>query len=368
METLSAISDFIWDDDFWLAEGYTWKDFEMTPGGIRKPQFTDMYYVPIIALALLFIRIFFERFIALPFCLYLGIANSGSKYESNAICEKVFTEISTCPKKEQVDGLVKQLGWSQNRVERWFRKRRKASQLPLLTKATESCWRCVFYFWLFCFGAYTLLPTDWFYDSKKWVKGYILEHDFNNYLRSYYLMELGFYVSLLFSQFIDTKRKDFYQMFLHHVVTILLILSSFAISHHRIGVIIMFIHDASDFWLEAAKVFNYAKIQKVCDALFVVFAVVFFLTRWIYFPFWVVDAFVLQVPKVIGPWKGHWLESTWLIMLQFLHIYWGALILQMVYKLLVVGKVDRDTRSEDESSGDERETPAASSASIKKKK
>jgi len=111
----------------------------------------------------------------LPFCIYLGITNSSSKYEPNQICEKVFKEITTNPNKAQVEGLTKQLEWSQQRVERWFRKRRKANQLPLLKKATESCWRCIFYFWLFCFGAYTILPTEWFYDTRKWMIGYIRE-------------------------------------------------------------------------------------------------------------------------------------------------------------------------------------------------
>jgi len=365
---MEAISSIIWNDDFWLPEGFTWKDLEMTPGGIRHPQFSDLYYVPIIALVLLLIRIIFERFIALPFCVYLGITNTTSKYEQNAICEKVFKEVTANPKKEHIDGLIKQLGWSQGRVQRWFRKRRKANQLPLLKKATESCWRCVFYFWLFCFGGYTILPTDWFYDTRQWMIGYIREQDFNNYMRSYYLMELGFYFSLLFSQFIDAKRKDFWQMFIHHIVTIALIFSSFAISHCRIGVVIMFIHDASDFWLEGAKVFNYAKIQKVCDGLFVMFALTFFITRWVYYPFWVLEAFIFKVPKLIGPWKGHWLECTWLIILQILHFYWGGLIVHMVYKLLTQGKVDRDTRSEDESSGDETQTQPTTSAAVNKKK
>lgn len=61
MEVLSSISDFIWNDDFWLPEGFTWKDLEITPGGVRKPQFGDLYYVPVIALFLVLIRIIFER-------------------------------------------------------------------------------------------------------------------------------------------------------------------------------------------------------------------------------------------------------------------------------------------------------------------
>ncbi|XP_057292775.1 ceramide synthase 5-like isoform X2 [Hydractinia symbiolongicarpus] len=365
---MEQISEWIWTDSFWLPQGYTWKDLEPTPG-VNKPDFYDLYYVPIFAILILCIRYVFERFIATPFCLSLGIAKHIKVvYEENQICEHVFLANTKHPNEKQVQGLAKQLGWTPHKVNRWFQKRRRSIQVPLLNKASESCWRCVFYFWLFCFGAYTILPTEWFYDTNKWMEGYIRKQDFNMYLRSYYLMELSFYTSLLFSQFIDAKRKDFYQMFLHHIVTIMLIFSSFAINHHRIGVVIMFLHDASDFWLEAAKVFNYAKKQRLCDGLFVMFAISFFITRWIYYPIWVLHAFVFKCVAIIGPWRGHVVECSLLIILQILHIYWGSLILHMVYKLATQGKVDRDTRSEDETSDGEVETVASNNTSANSKK
>lgn len=37
---------------------------------------------------------------------------------------------------------------------------------------------------------------------------------------------------------------------------------------------------------KAAKLANYAKYQRVCDGLFVVFSISFFLTRLVIYPFW----------------------------------------------------------------------------------
>ena len=114
------------------------------------------------------------RFLATPFCLSIGIVkNQKTSYEENPICEHVFTTNAKNPNDKQVNGLAKQLGWPTAKVQRWFRKHRKALQIPLLSKATESCWRCVFYFWLFCFGGFCILPTDWFYDTNEWMRGYI---------------------------------------------------------------------------------------------------------------------------------------------------------------------------------------------------
>ena len=72
------------------------------------------------------------------------------------------------------------------------------------------------------------------------MEGSIREQDFSIYLKSYYLMELAFYTSVLFSLFIDAKRKDFYQQFLHHIVTILLVLTLYAIVQFRVKTVIIF--------------------------------------------------------------------------------------------------------------------------------
>ena len=119
------------------------------------------------------------RFLATPFCLYIGITNNSKlAVENNPICERVFTTVSKNPNREQVSGLAKQLDWKDSKVQRWFRKRRKALQLPMLNKATESCWRCIFYFSLFVFGAFTVLTTDWFYNTRLWMTGYIRQVEY----------------------------------------------------------------------------------------------------------------------------------------------------------------------------------------------
>jgi len=343
----------VWNERFWLPDGYTWEDFKTKDDGYTKPQFTELWNIPIIAVLLLCIRFIFERYIATPYCIYLGITDQPIHITRNSICEKVFYTVTKRPDSTQINGLAKQLGWTETKVNRWFSKKRRSMQVSLFKKATESCWRCVFYFFLFSFGAFTLLPTEWLYDTNLWMKGYLRKQDFNVYLKSYYLLELSFYTSLLFSQFIDSKRKDFYQMFLHHIVTIMLIFSSYAIGQFRIGVVIMFIHDAADYWLEAAKVFNYAKRQKLCDGFFVAFAIVFLLTRWVYYPFWVLHCMIVLSWRNVGPFPSYYYFTTLLCILQVLHIYWGLLITQMVYKFTTEGKVDKDTRSEGESSSDE---------------
>jgi ceramide synthetase len=92
----------------------------------------------------------------------------------------------------------------------------------------------------------------------------------------HYMWELAFYWSLFISQFFDAKRKvallttvihitqliqDFWEMFIHHVATLALLILSWTNHMHRMGSLVLLIHDFADLWLELAKLARYAKFQ-----------------------------------------------------------------------------------------------------------
>lgn len=58
----------------------------------------------------------------------------------------------------------------------------------------------------------------------------------------------------------------------------------------RIGSIIIALHDASDVFLEAAKVFKYSEKEFGASFCFGLFAISWIVLRLIYFPFWVIRA------------------------------------------------------------------------------
>ena len=101
---------------------------------------------------------------------------------------------------------------------------------------------------------------------------------------AYYIISLGFYVSLLVSQFFDVKRKDFWQMFVHHWVTIALMIFSITCNFARIGCVILVLHDSADFWLELAKIGLYTKKEILSHFSFALFTIVWFITRLVIFP------------------------------------------------------------------------------------
>uniref|UniRef100_A0A8C0B1M4 Ceramide synthase 5 n=1 Tax=Buteo japonicus TaxID=224669 RepID=A0A8C0B1M4_9AVES len=274
------------------------------------------------------------RFIAKPCAINLGIQDSGPhRAQPNAILEKVFTSITKSPDGKRLEGLSKQLDWDVRKIQRWFRHRRNQDKPTTLTKFCESMWRFTFYLSIFFYGIRFLWTVSWSVIPSPPCS------PLTSRLYYYYILELAFYWSLMFSQFTDIKRKDFLIMFVHHLATIGLITFSYMNNMVRVGTLVLCLHDASDFLLEAAKLANYAKYQRLCDAFFMLFGVVFIVTRLGIYPFWILNTTLFESWELIGPYPSWWLFNGLLITLQMLHIIWSYLIIRTAYKALMRGKV-----------------------------
>jgi len=151
-------------------------------------------------------------------------------------------------------------------------------------------------------------------------------------------------------------------------------------SFFRIGSIILALHDASDVFMEAAKVFKYSGREFGASVCFGFFAVSWLILRLIFFPFWVIKAtrfvfFILiifmwlcfgrrlllilflfplssiDLQQCLNLSEGYdmflyYIFNTMLIMLLIFHIYWWKLICAMIYRQLKNrGKVGEDIRS-----------------------
>ncbi|XP_008949457.3 ceramide synthase 5 isoform X2 [Pan paniscus] len=389
---LSLLWGWLWSERFWLPENVSWADLEGPADGYGYPRGRHILSVFPLAAGIFFVRLLFERFIAKPCALRIGIEDSGPyQAQPNAILEKVFISITKYPDKKRLEGLSKQLDWNVRKIQCWFRHRRNQDKPPTLTKFCESMWRFTFYLCIFYYGIRFLWSSPWFWDIRQCWHNYPFQ-PLSSGLYYYYIMELAFYWSLMFSQFTDIKRKDFLIMFVHHLVTIGLISFSYINNMVRVGTLIMCLHDVSDFLLEAAKLANYAKYQRLCDTLFVIFSAVFMVTRLGIYPFWTSAASHrisskvgsrLRVPglvgfsglthlrnsphfmpkilnttlfeswEIIGPYASWWLLNGLLLTLQVLHVIWSYLIARIALKALIRGKVSKDDRSDVESSSEE---------------
>lgn len=68
---------------------------------------------------------------------------------------------------KQIQGLAKQLDWSERQVERWIRMRRMMDRPSTLVKFMESGWRGTYYAFAFSYGLYVLWDKAWLWDINE---------------------------------------------------------------------------------------------------------------------------------------------------------------------------------------------------------
>ncbi|CAL0312122.1 unnamed protein product [Lupinus luteus] len=219
-------------------------------------------------------------------------------------------------------------------------------------KCSESMWKLTYYATAELFILKIIYNEPWFTDTTLYFKDWP-NHELKSPLKIYYMCECGFYIySIAAILTWETRRKDFGVMFSHHVITVFLIGISYLTSFFRIGAIILALHDASDVFMEAAKVFKYSGREFGASLCFGFFAVSWLLLRLIFFPFWVIRATSTDLLKCLNlsetfPMFLYYTFNTLLIMLLIFHIYWWMLICAMINRQLKNrGKVGEDIRSD----------------------
>ena len=98
--------------------------------------------------------------------------------------------------------------------------------------------------------------------------------------RRRYLLDASRYTASLISLCcFEHKRKDFRQMFVHHVVTVVITLVSYQIDFNRVGAVVKLLMDPADVPLHGAKLCKYCGLEFIADRCFELFALSFFVTR-----------------------------------------------------------------------------------------
>lgn len=289
------------------------------------------------------IRLVIERCWLSPVGKSLGIKSTKAKPPvPNKTLENAYNSSPKLNHKTLVS-LSKQLDMSERQIERWWRRRRAQDKPTTLTKFCENCWRCIYYSYSFAFGMYVMWDKVWLWDIKECWYNYP-HQSIHNDIWWYYMISMAFYWSLTFSQFFDIKRKDFWQMFIHHVLTLVLISLSWICNLHRVGSLVLLVHDCADILLEAAKALKYSGPQKACDATFGVFTILWLVTRLGLYPR-IIYSTSMEAPEILPMYPVYYIFNSLLIALLLLHLMWTYMIIQIVIQTIKVGQMDGDVRS-----------------------
>ena len=132
-------------------------------------------------------------------------------------------------------------------------------------KAAQCIYKAV-YFSLSIFWGYFIMKNQNFLPqamlgSGEFKKGYD-DFPYANhapYLKEYFLITMGYHVGSLIIHFIGTRRNDFIEMGLHHILCLYLFGGAYLYNFLEICCIIAFLHDIADVTLNIAKALGETK-------------------------------------------------------------------------------------------------------------
>jgi hypothetical protein len=207
----------------------------------------------------------------------------------------------------------------------------------------------LFYFITISFAGYLLLA------GKPWVPSSLFGADGGNailplkdypfvdhdpYLKLYIMVSLGYHIhSFAFHLAEGKKRNDFYEMSLHHILTITLIFFSYMINHLHAAALILFVNDLGDVSTYAVKCTTDTKHTYITFAVYLTVLASWGFYRLYVLPFAIVYPFFLHTPGL--EYGGRWSIDLFFGMLfgiSCLHVLWYWLFLQMGYIFLTSGE------------------------------
>jgi len=200
-------------------------------------------------------------------------------------------------------------------------------------------------------------------------------------MRTYYVLEFGWYSMCLVVLFFKKRRSDFLEMLAHHVITSVLIFTSYSCGYLRTGIVVMNLHNLFDPFLNVAKCCHYAfkgpqgesPLHALADVSFGLGMVVFLASRLVLYPVVIYHAWfhLIAFPGADPIWDAtvdQWACKMLLCMLYPIHLFWFYLILKVAKKALVGGTVQNDERSDSESEDEEPDAGKAGQGDSSKKK
>ncbi|CAI5447542.1 unnamed protein product [Caenorhabditis angaria] len=155
----------LWTETYWLPRNVSWEEL--------PPKFNDLLVPIYLALPLVVIRIFWEATIGVA---YLFFRTNAYKSRKN----------------------ITLLGAMWEHLSGGFASESRAK------KILECFWRFSYYTFAFIYGCYVMFDKEWLSDVKQCWIGYPF-HEVPNSIWWYYMIETGFYYSLLIASTFDVR-------------------------------------------------------------------------------------------------------------------------------------------------------------------
>ena len=153
-------------------------------------------------------------------------------------------------------------------------------------------------------------------------------------LMTFSLIVMGYYISDLFDTIkLYWESSDFWEMMFHHCLTITLFAGMFMQNQLRAGVIVSYIHNATDIMTNVCRASSQTNYNKLSEWSFFISTIAWIYLRNIVLPLvtyacWTKASYSLELESFYGL---HYYLSLFLTFLCGMHVYWLILFLRITY-------------------------------------
>jgi ceramide synthetase len=215
-------------------------------------------------------------------------------------------------------------------------------------KFVESFWKSAYYASVSAYALVFIAPEAYMKNTFE-----VYPNPVTSTIYWYYMVQISFYIWMSVSLLWDVRRKDFYQMGAHHVITLTKLIISYLFQVVYMGALVLMIHDFADPFLEFAKMMNYLKKETASTVSFIVFLLAFVFLRIIIYPIYCIQPAITDSYPFVdeyGYYVQYYTVCTCLVALLGLNIFWSVLIIKVAIRAVSKTSSLRDVRSDDEGS------------------
>ena len=351
-ELLTSTSRSFWAPSIWLPDGVTWKDMQSSDD-IAMPEFSHpLYYGTVFMLILLFIKdIMLKPLIFRKIGQFLQLSDSQKNIKPKHVeqLETLYINSKTLPDTTLnaiAKAAAKKIDWTPNEVVNWLEARKNCDQPTPLDKFCESSWLLILKGFLTFYGLWSLYDKPWLWDIKQCYVGYPRQ-SLDTDIWYFYMISIGVYLErsmVLFQK--SSKQKDLFDLVLHHLATITLLVLSFITNHIRIGTLVLLIHESGDILFHLGKICILNKWEKLQDIVMILFLMYWILLRDLIYPLWIIKNNAIDGSLIIYNHFFHpvfTIINLFLITLFGLHIFWTGSLLRAVLVRLKGGELQDKT-------------------------
>ncbi|KAI0869071.1 longevity-assurance protein [Hypoxylon argillaceum] len=169
-----------------------------------------------------------------------------------------------------------------------------------IARFSEQGWMFMYNAIFWTLGMRIYISSPYFLNMEELWTNYPQQRELEGVTKAYLLAQLAYWIQQVLVVHLEARRHDYHQMIAHHVATIALVTTAYVHHHSRVTNLIFVLMDIIELIFPLAKCLKALGFTTICDIIFGIFMVTWFVTRHIFYLMvcWSVYA---DLPRIMPP-------------------------------------------------------------------